>query len=363
MAAPGFLIALRSEILVKVRSSTASPTLLGSSARKMPLITPRLAAHGLRGRSWLSTMRMTQKNLRTRWRPQDQSQSQSDDNQDVDDVPSDETDRALMELPPLDNVQKRTLSAKEPSRLAVARIRGRNSRRKEGQDWSVGRPHQDSPFRFGAEEQYSYCQNGLVEQPVVNSPNDALAAAAALVEIERLVHVLHELVNGPDRMEMTHRAHAYVSEATWWIASLDRQFREANLGGAYSAARGAHNCGRLIPGILWMRDRISHQLPFTVMRNGHSFLDPKSGTVLLSSGYEWLPAEQIRPGVQRLAWEAIYREDFVGHGIVEGPDRIRYFLRALLEKDPTCRMELERIAFMESSGRARFSRWPRVPTS
>ena len=194
------------------------------------------------------------------------------------------------------------------------------------------------------------CQNERVEQLEVNSPNDALAAAAALVEIERLVHAMQEIVQGPERKAMSHRAFAYVSEATWWVASLDEQFREANNLGAWEAARDAYEFGRLIPGLLWIRDRISHQLPFTVIEDDRSFFDPKPGGVLhISSGYEWLPLDQIRPGRERRVWESVYRDNFAGRGIVQGPARVAKFLRTLLENDPTCRAELERINFVESS--------------
>lgn len=203
---------------------------------------------------------------------------------------------------------------------------------------------------FTAAKQRARCQNERVEQPVVNSPNDALAAAAALVEIERLVHATQEVIQGPDRKEMSHRAYAYVSETTWWIASLDEQFREANTVDAWEAARDADDFGRLIPGLLWIRDRISHQLPFTVIKDDRSFFDPKPGGVLhISSGYEWLPIDQIRPGRERRVWEAIYRDNFAGRGIVQGPARIVKFLRTLLENDPTCRAELERINSVDSS--------------
>ena len=185
----------------------------------------------------------------------------------------------------------------------------------------------------------------MTKQPAVNTPSNAIAAAAALVEIERLALALHELVDGPDSTEMSHRAYAYVSEAAWWIASLDGQFCGENTDGAYVAARDADDFGMLIPGILWIRDRISHQLPFTVVRDNRSFFSPKPGGVFhISAGYEWLPIEQIRPGLRRPKWEEIYRNHFVGRGIVVGPVCIAKFLRALLEEDPNCMAELERIA-------------------
>ncbi|MCY7412197.1 MAG: hypothetical protein LH471_04060 [Salinibacterium sp.] len=185
----------------------------------------------------------------------------------------------------------------------------------------------------------------------MNTPTDPIAAAAALSEIDRIVHALHDLVNGPDRAEMSHRAYAYVSKTTWWIASLDEQFRDENKGGAYVAARDKDEFGMLIPGILWIRDRISHQLPYTVAQDDRSFFDPKPGGKFhISSAYEWLPIDQIRDGGDkwdRAEWKEIYQKHFEGRGIVSGPARIAEFLRKLLEQDAACKAELERIISVE----------------
>ena len=185
----------------------------------------------------------------------------------------------------------------------------------------------------------------MTNLPALRTPEDAIAAAAALVEIERLSYAMHELVNSPAAVDMSHRVFAYLSEATWWIASLNEQFIEVNKDGSYARARDADDSGRLILGIVWVRDRISHQLPFTVSPDTRSMFAPKPGGVLhISAGYEWLPIEQIRSGRRYQDREQVYREQFAEQGVVSGPAQIAVFFRALLERDAACRIELERIA-------------------
>ena len=183
---------------------------------------------------------------------------------------------------------------------------------------------------------------------MIKTPSDPIAAAAAMAEVDRLIVALSPLAHSANGPSMSHLVYAYLSEATWWIAGLDEQFCSENPGGEYVVAREASEFGKLIPGILWIRDRISHQLPSTVVRDTRSLFEPKPGGVLhISGGYEWLPIEQIRPGRSRPAWERVYREHFERQGIVVGPARAASFLRGLLERDPDCATELERIAGLD----------------
>jgi hypothetical protein len=88
-------------------------------------------------------------------------------------------------------------------------------------------------------------------------------------------------------------AYASMAEATWWIAALDERLW-CHHGAGYQAARDAHEFGGAVRGILWARDRHSHQLGKTAGRDDRGLYDPEPGGVLhLSRGFVWQPAQGI----------------------------------------------------------------------
>ncbi|MGN7977456.1 hypothetical protein ACTJJ4_07765 [Microbacterium sp. 22195] len=86
---------------------------------------------------------------------------------------------------------------------------------------------------------------------------------------------------------------AAITEACWWIASLDEELRDAH-GTAYDSAREGDPQGRVIPGLRWARHRHSHDLVITPDGDVRPFLSDEPGTMLfISTPYRWRPISSM----------------------------------------------------------------------
>lgn len=117
----------------------------------------------------------------------------------------------------------------------------------------------------------------------------ALLALRAAVERHRLTREQF------GRADATVRPLAYASmvEAAWWIAALDERLWQHH-GTSYQNLRDADDFGKAALGVVWARDRHTHQLGHTTGRDDRSFFDPEPGGVLyISRGFIWRPAHEI----------------------------------------------------------------------
>jgi hypothetical protein len=101
---------------------------------------------------------------------------------------------------------------------------------------------------------------------------------------------------------------ASAAECVWWICAIDEQLagmerpavrsaqqRTRGPASEYEQARDADDRGRCIPGLRWVRDRHSHQLPITSELDDTPFFTPAGGAGVLhiSAGFIWRPAEDL----------------------------------------------------------------------
>ncbi|MBF4575193.1 hypothetical protein [Frondihabitans sp. VKM Ac-2883] len=100
------------------------------------------------------------------------------------------------------------------------------------------------------------------------------------------------------------QAFSAIAEGTWWVAALDEQLVKglrqlpASMQ-AYKAARDADEHGRYIRGFLWVRNRHTHQLPFTAEHDDTSAFGHKDAVIKLSKGLIWRPSEDLPPADRR----------------------------------------------------------------
>lgn len=95
-------------------------------------------------------------------------------------------------------------------------------------------------------------------------------------------------------------SYASATEAVWWICAVDEQLNEPDgtrPGTSYGRAREASKEGRCISGLRWIRDRNTHQLPFTTGTDDRTFFDPRPGGVVhiaSSATAVWRRTDRVR---------------------------------------------------------------------
>lgn len=109
-------------------------------------------------------------------------------------------------------------------------------------------------------------------------------------------------------------AFAALAEGTWWVAAIDERIIKG-LGGrrsagaqAYQVERGRSVDGEHVAGVLWARDRHTHQLMVTMGRDTDGLFS-KGRLLHISPGFMWVPSSDIyEPDESRspASWRASY---------------------------------------------------------
>jgi hypothetical protein len=112
----------------------------------------------------------------------------------------------------------------------------------------------------------------------------ALCALRAASSRHRYAHEQRDLPVG----------YASLVESAMWITALDERLWKLH-GQPYKDARNSDQHGQVVLGIVWARDRHTHQLPVTVAEDHTPFFGTGRGIVALSKGIYWRPAAEIPP--------------------------------------------------------------------
>lgn len=148
-----------------------------------------------------------------------------------------------------------------------------------------------------------------------------------------------------------------LAEGTWWVAALDEQlFRQLKavdrgLFAAYQTDRNIDPDGQYIQAFLWVRNRHSHQLPFTTGYNG-----PRTGGSVpsrYSRELIWLPSDNFPPaakGHDDQKGQATYDRLLAGEPINETLYHCLLWFQKVAGRDPE--WEQQQRARRRSSGRS-----------
>ena len=110
-------------------------------------------------------------------------------------------------------------------------------------------------------------------------------------------------------------AFASAAETVWWVCAIDEQL-DGNGGSRrqvtqYARERDADDNGKVIPGLRWVRDRHTHQLPLTTERDETPFLNSGRGVIFISPGFIWRPTAAIRTS-DRNDGRGVYEQHIAG---------------------------------------------------
>lgn len=187
----------------------------------------------------------------------------------------------------------------------------------------------------------------LVTRTISGQLATSVAFEAILASEERLQNL------GRADLRFAFRA---LAEGTWWVAALDEQLVSqlkaagSALVAAYKADRSHDPDGQYIQAFLWVRNRHSHQLPFSTRYSG----PPAGGNVPSRYSQElvWVPSSSFPPAAKRYedpAGHAAYDRLLAGQPINETLYHSLLWFSKVAGRDPE--WEDQQRARRRSSGR------------
>jgi hypothetical protein len=118
--------------------------------------------------------------------------------------------------------------------------------------------------------------------PSTNALTMAMAALDLAIERHTAARDIRDLLQG----------FSSAGECVWWICTIDEHLTDRS--SDYKSARNADDFGCCIPGLRWIRNRLTHQLPLTVdLDEGTLFGGP--GVFYFNKTFMWRLAADIPP--------------------------------------------------------------------
>lgn len=119
------------------------------------------------------------------------------------------------------------------------------------------------------------------------------------------------------------RTYAAVGEVLWWAVAVDEPMEDYRPG--YEALRAEDKDGRLLPGLRWARNRVSHQRAILFRQESQG-----------PAGLVWVRVEDVPPGRTERGRD-IYKEQLAGEPIIDTIGQVRRWFygdaRVLLSLD------------------------------